>query len=126
MILIDILMKPVDSYWRTRYHAEEIRRRSAEADLNYYRDSYEEQEKDLHRLSERDIGQYHAIETMTREIARLKDELEKAQGQLRGREQEISLLHEALRTERAARETMKMNAKLWEQIKGEAMERVHE
>ena len=121
MILFDMIMKGPDSYWKRRFHAEEIRRRAAEADRDYYKDSFTEQEKDLHRLSERDIGQYHAIETMNKEIARLKDELEKANMQISGKDKEIVLLHEALRTERDANQTLKTNSKLWENIKKERL-----
>lgn len=123
MILFDMLMKGPDSFWKRKYHAEEIRRRSAEADRDYYKDSFEEQEKDLHRLSERDIGQYHAIEVLNKEIGRLREELDKAQLQISGKDKEILLLHEALRSERDTNAALKTNSRLWENIRRETVER---
>lgn len=125
MFLVDAILKPVDSYWRTRYHAEEIRANKATADLRYSEGVRREQERDLAALSERDVKQARAISAFTREAEELKAETERLHEVLREREREIDTLREALRSERTARDALKTNARLWEKIKGEASERAH-
>lgn len=123
MILIDWLLKPIDTYWRTKFHAEEIRANKATADLKYAEAIRAEQEKDLAALSERDIKQARAIAAFTQEVKGLRAQIARERLELEQRDREIEVLREALRSERAAQETMRMNARLWEQIKGEVLVR---
>ena len=110
MMLFDMLMKGPDSFWKRKFHAEEIRRNKAEADLAYYKDSLEQMEQDRNRLSERDICQYRAIEAMNKEIENLKRTVSE-------KEQENTLLRDALRSERELSTTLRMNSTLWANLK---------
>lgn len=123
MMLIDWLLKPIDTYWRRRFHAEEIRANRAAADLRYTESIFKEQEKDLAALTERDVKQARAISAFTQEVEGLRAQIARERLELEQRDREIEVLREALRSERAAQETMRMNARLWEQIKGEVLVR---
>lgn len=123
MILIDWLLKPIDTYWRTKFHAEEIRANKATADLKYAEAIRAEQEKDLAALSERDIKQARAIAAYNREIEELELLVDKKTAEIERLDREISVLKEALRAERTAQDALRMNARLWEQIKGEVLVR---
>ena len=115
MMLVDVLLKPVDSYWRKQYNLERVKRQRAEADAKYATDTMEEQEKNLDRLTRRDVGQARAIEAYNRE----REELQK---ELAEKDAEIAMLRECLRSERAAVEALKSNRLLWEQLKARAKE----
>jgi len=114
MFLVDVIMRPADSYWKKQFRAEEIRRRRAEVDAKYADDMRKIQEDDLALLSERDCKQAMAIETMNKEIARLQKLNEQ-------QEAEIRMLRECLQSERTANAALKTNSRLWEQIKREAV-----
>ena len=111
MILFDMIMKPADSYWKKRCHADEIQRRAAEVDRNYYKYQSEDQQEKLHVLSERDIGQYHAIEVLNQRIRELEQKLE-------AKDKELAAAQELLAAERRASKAWQMNEKLWSEIKG--------
>ena len=117
MILFDWLMKAPDSYWKRQWKAEEIRRKAAEADRDYYAGTYDNMVDELDRISEQDLGQYHAIALMEKEISKLHGEMDKLNKSISDKEREIVLLHEALRTERELTASLRMNSKLWENIK---------
>ena len=119
MIIFDMIMRGPDSYWKRRCHAEEIRKNKAEADLKYFQDTCEQLTEDRNRLSERDIGQYHAIEVLNKEIEKLRKDLKAAQDKILDKDREIVLLHEALRSERELNASLRTNSKLWENIRGE-------
>ena len=119
MIIFDMIMRWPDSYWKRRCHAEEIRKNKAEADLKYFQDTCEQLTEDRNRLSERDIGQYHAIEVLNKEIEKLRKDLKAAQDKILDKDREIVLLHEALRSERELNASLRTNSKLWENIRGE-------
>ncbi len=109
-MLFDLMMKPIDSYWKKRFHAEEIKRRAAEADATCYRYRSQDLEEKVNVLSERDIGQYHAIEVLNRKIA----ELEKA---VADRDKDLQTAHELLAAERRASKAYALSEKLWEERK---------
>lgn len=115
MILVDMILKPLDSYWKKQYTAEKIRRQRAEANEKYANDTLEEQERSLDLLSRRDVGQAHAIETLNREIVRLKNELADANKTIDARDEKIAVLWEALHAERDARAALKTSNRLWEE-----------
>lgn len=117
MIIVDWIMRPADSYWKRQWKAEEIRRKAAEADAKCFRDTNDQLVETRNVLSERDIKQAMAIAALNREIQRLKDELDAAQKTIEGKDKEILLLHEALRSERDLSAALRTNSKLWENIK---------
>ena len=117
MIIVDWIMRPADSYWKKQYNAERIRRQRAEADAKCYRDEADYNHESLGILSERDMKQARAIEAFNREIQRLRDELDAAQKTIEGKDKEILLLHEALRSERDLSAALRTNSRLWENIK---------
>lgn len=117
MLIVDWIMRPADSYWRKQYNAERIRRQRAEADAKCYKDEADYTSESLGLLSERDLKQARAIEAFNREIQRLKDELDAAQKTIEGKDKEILLLHEALRSERDLSAALRTNSRLWENIK---------
>ena len=112
-MLFELMLKPIDTYWKKQFRAEEIRRRRAEVDAKYADDMRKYQEEDLALLSERDRKQALAIEAMNRELDRLRKLTEQ-------QEAEIRMLRECLQSERTANAALKTNARLWEQIKREA------
>lgn len=114
MMLFDMIMKGPDSYWKRRYHAEEIRRNRAEADLRYSESIREEQEKDLAMLTRRDVGQAKAIEAFNREREDLRQEIKQ-------RDDEIRMLRECLRAEKEANKALRTSTVLWEQLKKGAL-----
>lgn len=122
MLIVDMLMRPADSYWRKQFKAEEIRRKAAEADRDYYAGTYDNMVAELDRISEQDLGQYHAIALMEKEIAKLKEEMDKLNKTISDKDREIVLLHEALRTERELTAALKTNSRLWENIKQQKVE----
>ena len=126
MILIDWLLKPIDTFWRAKFHAEEIRANKASADLKYSESVRSEQEKNLAVLTERDMKQARAITAYNREIEELKLLVDKKTAEIEQRDREISVLKEALRSERTAQDALRMNAKLWEQIKTEVTALAHD
>ena len=89
----------------------------AEADAKCYRDEADYNHESLGILSERDMKQARAIEAFNREIQRLRDELDAAQKTIEGKDKEILLLHEALRSERDLSAALRTNSRLWENIK---------
>ena len=117
MILFDMIMRAPDSYWKRQHKAEELKRKSAEADLSYYRGTCDNQQKDLDRLSERSFLQSRAIDAQVQEIQKLKDDMEALKQKLKERDNEIGLLHEALRTERDLNAALRTNSKLWDSLK---------
>ena len=117
MVLFDLIMRPADSYWKRQWKAEEIRRKSAEADLDYWRGTCENQKEDLAQRTERAFLQSRALDTLAKEIEKLKKELVAKDADISIKDREIGLLHEALRTERDLNAAMKTNGKLWDSIK---------
>lgn len=117
MIFFDWLMKAPDSYWKRQWKAEEIRRKAAEADAKMYRDQSDYNYESLGVESERSLKQARAIEAYNREIAQLRKDMDELMKVISGKDKEIALLHEALRTERDLTAALKMNGKLWENIK---------
>ena len=117
MILFDMLMKAPDSYWKRQYRAGEIRRKAAEADAKCYRDQADYNYESLGVESERSLKQARAIDAYIREIGKLNEAIEALQKTIADKDKEIGLLHEALRTERDLTAALKMNGKLWENLK---------
>lgn len=122
MILFDLIMKAPDSYWKRRFHEEEIKRRRAEADARYFQDTGEDLREKLGIVSERDCKQASAISGYNKELSRLQSELESAKAEAEAKQREIDTLREALRAEREARRVLSISNRLWEQLKAEAKE----
>jgi archaellum component FlaC len=122
MILFDLIMKAPDSYWKRRFHEEEIKRRRAEADARYFQDTGDDLREKLGIVSERDCKQASAISEYNKEIQRLKDDVETLIKDLESKQREIDTLREALRAEREARRVLSISNRLWEQLKAEAKE----
>lgn len=108
MMIFDMLMKPVDSYWKQRFHAEEIKRRAAEADAKYYKYQADDTQEKLHVLSERDIGQYHAIEVLNRKISEQQQIIEQM-------DRDLGMARELLAAERRASKAYQLSERLWEE-----------
>lgn len=122
MLIVDMLMRPADSYWKKQYNAEKIRRQRAEADAKCYKDEADYNHESLALLSDRDLKQARAIEAYNKEIAALKQELEAKERSITDKDREIVLLHEALRSERDLSAALRTNSRLWESIKQQARE----
>ena len=122
MLIIDCILKPVDSYWKRQYNTERIRKESALADARCSRGFMDEQEKQLDLLHEKCVAQSRAIEAMNREREALHGKINALEAEARNRDREIDLLREALRSEREAKAALKTNARLWENIKGSVKE----
>jgi len=117
MLLFDWLMRGPDSYWKKQFNAERIRRQRAEADAKCYKDEADYNHESLSILTDRDLKQSRAIETYNKEIASLKAGTEKLRETIAGKDREISMLQEALRSERDLNAALRTNSKLWENIK---------
>ena len=109
-MLIDMILRPVDTYWKKQFHAEEIKRRKAEADASYYRQEADYTNESNAILMDRDMKQSRAIEAYTKQVAELEQKLKE-------RDFELANLREMLATERRASKAYQMAERLWESAK---------
>jgi hypothetical protein len=109
MFIVDALLKPVDTYWRTRYHAEEIRANKASADLKYAEAIREEQERQIATLTESDLKQRTALDAFAKEVEALRQ-------QLKERDHELQMTREVLAAERRASRVYAMTERLFETV----------
>jgi hypothetical protein len=114
MILVDMILKPADNYWKKQYNAERIRRQRAEADAKCYKDEADYTNDSLAILTERDLKQARAIEAYSKEVENLKRRVDLEHEKVLAKEREIELLSQALRAEREAKEQYRTSQRLWE------------
>jgi len=122
MLIVDCILKPVDSYWKRQYNTERIRKESALADAKCSRGFMDEQEKQLDLLHEKCVAQSRAIEAMNLEREALNGRIRALETEVKNREKEIDLLRDTVRAEREAKAALKTNARLWESLKASAKE----
>jgi len=111
-------------YWQRKYLECERERRRLQADATCHRGLYDNAEEECAKLRDKTYKQAVAIDSLTFENRKLREELEKLQAELDAERRIGAMQTELIRT-------MRTNAKLWETAKarfilGEAPDDVKE
>ena len=120
MKIVDWALKPVDSYWKKRFKAEQRLRRYAEANATCAAGFREQAEEELREKSDKLAMQAMTIQAYEKEIAALGREKDDMLRALEEKRREVSLMEETIRALKEARSADKTNARLWKNAKSAA------
>ena len=120
MKIVDWALKPVDSYWKKRFKAEQRLRRYAEANATCAAGFRDQAEEELGEKADRLAMQAMSIQAYEKKIAQLNGERDEALRSLEEKRREVSLMEETIRALKEARSADKTNARLWKTAKSAA------
>ena len=96
-MLFELMMKPVDSFWKRRWKETEKLRRHFEADASCERGFRESAEKELDKLHDTAWKQSVAIRTMQDKINTLTREIDRLERDLAVKTREAELLSQLVK-----------------------------
>lgn len=99
-MLFDLLMKPVDSYWKRQYRAEKMRRERAETNQRFAETKLRYQEEDAEKILVKDAAQVKTIDACMKDRQQLLDEIELLHGEIDRMDREMELMRETIRAHR--------------------------
>ena len=100
MLLIDLLLKPVDSYWHRRYKEEQILRQRAETNARYAEKKMRYQDEDFSKMLMKDAAQAKTISAFSADRQGLLDEIEDLRAEIEGYDATMKVLRDLIRTQK--------------------------
>ena len=112
-MFVDMILKPVDNFWKKRYREADRKARYMESSWNCERGFHEASEKECLRLSDITVLQAQAIDRLETEVDLKAKRIGELEAKVEALQRELELTNVALRAEQDARRVQVMNSRLW-------------